>query len=77
MSTESEQNKIAWEYRAYEFWNSRNTPDELAKYIVNDSAARLRYHEKYFNDVHKMSCWTFPHADISMGRVTLVLFGVS
>lgn len=53
MSTESEQNKIAWEYRAYEFWNSRNTPDELAKYIVNDPAARLRYHQKYFNDVHK------------------------
>jgi SAM-dependent methyltransferase len=47
----SDINKRAWEYRAYEFWNSRGTPEELAERIKENPVARLRYHQKYFSNV--------------------------
>lgn len=30
MNEQSTQNKNAWEYRAYEFWNSQGSPSEIA-----------------------------------------------
>ncbi len=54
MNTDSEKNKIAWEYRAYEFWNKRGTPNELAEEIIKDPLSRLRYHQKYFSNISKL-----------------------
>lgn len=47
----SQINKTAWEYKAYEFWNSQYTPEMLAERIKIDPLARLRYHQKYLSDV--------------------------
>ena len=52
MNSQSEINKKAWEYRAYEFWNNQSSPNDLAAKIAKDPKARLRYHQKYFEDVH-------------------------
>lgn len=52
MNEQTAKNKIAWEYRAYEFWNNEGSPSEKAKYIKNDPKARLRYHQRYFEKIH-------------------------
>ncbi|MCE5235940.1 MAG: class I SAM-dependent methyltransferase [Eubacteriales bacterium] len=44
-------NKAAWEYRAYEFWNQQASPSEKAAYLKKDPKARLRYHQKYFENI--------------------------
>ena len=45
----SAQNKIAWEYDAYEFWRRHNgTPFELAAKLVADPHRTLRRYEAYF-----------------------------
>jgi len=36
MREQAEKNKVAWEYRAYEFWNNQGSPAEKATYIKND-----------------------------------------
>jgi SAM-dependent methyltransferase len=54
MREQAEKNKVAWEYRAYEFWNNQGSPVEKAKYIKNDPVARLRYHQKYFQNIEGM-----------------------
>lgn len=51
MREQAEINKVAWEYRAYEFWNTQGSPAEKATYIKNDPVARLRYHQKYFQKI--------------------------
>jgi len=51
MRKQAEQNKIAWEYRAYEARSSRETIQENAKEILENPKARLRYHAKYFEDI--------------------------
>lgn len=48
MREQAEKNKVAWEYRAYDFWNNQGSPSEKATYIKNDPIARLRYHQKHF-----------------------------
>ncbi|MCL2772945.1 MAG: class I SAM-dependent methyltransferase [Oscillospiraceae bacterium] len=51
MREQAEQNKTAWEYRAYEFWNQLNgTPAEFAAEIKANSDVRL-IHRKYFENV--------------------------
>ncbi len=52
MDEVSQKNKKAWEYRAYEFWKMNyGTPQEKAVQIKNDPKARLRYHQKYFENI--------------------------
>ena len=52
MDEVSLKNKQAWEYRAYEFWNMNyGTPEAKAAQIRRDPRARLRYHQKYFENV--------------------------
>ncbi|GAA0321102.1 class I SAM-dependent methyltransferase [Bacillus carboniphilus] len=44
------QNKKAWEYRAYEFWNKKyGSPIERAKQIVANPRASLKKHQEYFD----------------------------
>lgn len=50
MNEQSAQNKKAWEYRAYEYWNNKS-PFDTAEFIKNEPIARLRYHQKYFQNV--------------------------
>ena len=54
MREQAEKNKVAWEYRAYEFWNKQGSPAEKATYIKKDPIARLRYHQKYFQNINDL-----------------------
>jgi ubiquinone/menaquinone biosynthesis C-methylase UbiE len=48
----TEQNKIAWEYNAYDFWVSQTgTPAERAKKDLENPRAMLKNYSKYFEDV--------------------------
>lgn len=52
MNTQSENNKKAWEYRAYENWiKNDGLPEERAKIIMKDPMARLKKHGKYFCNI--------------------------
>ncbi|MCR8656659.1 class I SAM-dependent methyltransferase [Paenibacillus endoradicis] len=52
MNAQSEKNKKAWEYRAYEFWHKRDgTPMEKARQILKDPRASLKKHKHYFEHV--------------------------
>lgn len=51
MANQSETNKTAWEHRAYEYWQSQGTPQKKADHIKKDPRARLRYHQKYFQNI--------------------------
>lgn len=51
MREQAAKNKAAWQHRAYEFWYKQGSPAEKATYLKNDPVARLRYHQKYFQDV--------------------------
>lgn len=52
MNEQSEQNKKAWEYRAYEFWNKRNgSPKDYANQIVENPIACLKKHKPYFENI--------------------------
>ncbi|OAB38628.1 methyltransferase [Paenibacillus macquariensis subsp. defensor] len=52
MNEQSEKNKKAWEYRAYEFWNKRDgSPKEKAIQIVENPIANLKKHKHYFQHV--------------------------
>ncbi len=54
MRKHSTRNKAAWEYRAYEFWCSQGSPKQKAEYIMKDPKTRLRYHQKYFEDIENL-----------------------
>lgn len=52
MNAQSQQNKKAWEYRAYEFWLQRcGTPSEYANQIRSNPLARLKKHKHHFEQV--------------------------
>jgi len=52
MNEQSAKNKIAWEHRAYEFWNRRDgSPEEKAKQILDDPITQLKKHKQYFEHV--------------------------
>lgn len=52
ISEARDQNKKAWEHRAYEFWNkSYGTPKDLAKRILENPAAQLKKHKPYFENI--------------------------
>lgn len=45
-------NKMAWEYRAYDFWNQRHgSPKEKAASIKADPLARFHFHKEYFSNI--------------------------
>ncbi len=54
MRKQAEINKTAWEYRAYEHWNNQANPSEKATYLKADPKARLRYHQKYFENINDL-----------------------
>ncbi|MBS4200957.1 methyltransferase domain-containing protein [Bacillus sp. FJAT-49732] len=52
MNDQSRKNKIAWEYRAYEFWTQRDgSPQEKTKVILKDPLAALKKHQPYFEKI--------------------------
>jgi 2-polyprenyl-3-methyl-5-hydroxy-6-metoxy-1,4-benzoquinol methylase len=52
VNEQSIKNKIAWEYRAYEFWNKKfGSPKEKAKQILENPKAQLTKHKQYFEDI--------------------------
>ncbi|WP_426348572.1 class I SAM-dependent methyltransferase [Alloiococcus sp. CFN-8] len=54
MREQAKKNKTAWEYRAYEFWNSRGTPEEIAEQLKVDPLSKLKLHKKYFKNIDGM-----------------------
>lgn len=52
MREQAIKNKTAWEYRAYEFWNNQGTPKEVAEQLKNDPLSKLKFHQKYFNNIN-------------------------
>lgn len=52
MEKASQQNKAAWEYRAYEYLvKSNGEPSEYARVILEDPAGKLKKHYKYFKAI--------------------------
>lgn len=52
MNKQSEMNKTAWSYRAYEFWIKQlGLPRDLAEDMVNDPKKHLRRHLEFLGDV--------------------------
>jgi SAM-dependent methyltransferase len=51
MREQAEQNKIAWEYRAYELRNIKEPLQETAKEIRDNPKSFLRYHQQYFENI--------------------------
>lgn len=52
MNEQSQRNKKAWEYRAYEFWNKRDgSPKEKAIQILKNPIENLKKHKHYFEHV--------------------------
>ena len=52
MEKYTEQNKIAWEYNAYDFWvRQSGAPAERAKKVLENPRAMLKNYSKYFDDV--------------------------
>jgi 2-polyprenyl-3-methyl-5-hydroxy-6-metoxy-1,4-benzoquinol methylase len=52
MNSQSEKNKKAWSYRAYEFWNNRlGSPDELAEAMKKHPESYVRKHLEYLGEV--------------------------
>ncbi len=74
MNEQSVQNKKAWEYRAYEFWNSQGTPSDKAEFIKSNPMARLRYHQKYFQNVNGLEIAN-PCGSSGQKAVALALLG--
>lgn len=53
MNNQSEANKKAWSYRAYEFWqNELGLPDVVAKDMINEPRKHLRRHIDILGDVN-------------------------
>lgn len=52
MNEQSIKNKKAWEYRAYEFWNTNNgSPMDKANKILENPAACLKKHQHCFREI--------------------------
>ncbi|MEG2655909.1 MAG: class I SAM-dependent methyltransferase [Clostridium sp.] len=77
MNNQSEVNKRAWEYRAYEFWvKSDGLPQELAKKIIENPISRLKKHGKYFSDVKDLKIAN-PCGSNGRRAVALALLGAN
>ena len=52
MNEQSSANKVAWEYRAYEFWMQRDgPPKDKAIELKKNPLGSLKKHQVYFNNV--------------------------
>lgn len=52
MREQASTNKVAWEYRAYDFWNrNHGSPAERAAAIQRDPLGRFHFHRKFFENV--------------------------
>lgn len=52
MNEQSTKNKMAWEFRAYEFWNKRDgSPKDKANKILENPKACLKKHKQYFDHI--------------------------
>lgn len=52
MNEQSAKNKMAWEHRAYEFWNRRDgLPEDKAKQILDNPKEQLKKHQQYFEQI--------------------------
>ncbi|GGP09052.1 class I SAM-dependent methyltransferase [Oceanobacillus neutriphilus] len=52
MNEQSKRNKIAWEYRAYEFWNKKyGSPQKLAAQVAENPIGQLKKHKNYFQHI--------------------------
>ncbi|MGE8207165.1 class I SAM-dependent methyltransferase [Heyndrickxia sp. NPDC080065] len=52
MNKQSIQNKKAWEYRAYEFWNkSFGSPKEKSAQLLKNPQSYLKKHKQYFEHI--------------------------
>jgi len=51
MKKYAKQNKAAWEYDAYNFWVSQNTPVEAANEDLENPRKELKKYAKYFDNV--------------------------
>ncbi|OMF65361.1 methyltransferase domain-containing protein [Paenibacillus sp. FSL R5-0766] len=52
MNEQSAKNKVAWEHRAYEFWNKRDgSPKEKAQQILANPLVQLKKHKQYFEQI--------------------------
>lgn len=76
MNEQSALNKKAWEYRAYEFWNMQGSPSNIADFIKNKPIARLRYHQKYFQNVSGLEIAN-PCGSNGQKAVALALMGAN
>ncbi len=75
MNKQSQNNKTAWEYRAYEFWvQSNGTPTELAKKISENPMDRLKLHKKYFDNAAGLKI-AVPCGSCGKRAVALALMG--
>lgn len=75
MNEQSEKNKKAWEYRAYEHWIKYDgLPEEYAKIIMENPMARLKKHGKYFENINGLRIAN-PCGSSGRRAVALVLLG--
>jgi SAM-dependent methyltransferase len=55
MNEQSNKNKKAWGYRAYEFWYKKDgSPMDKAKEILKNPKASLKKHQHHFDDIEGM-----------------------
>ncbi|MFV0402031.1 MAG: class I SAM-dependent methyltransferase [Oscillospiraceae bacterium] len=51
MGKQSERNKAAWEFHAYDFWMQQGKPEALAAKIMEAPEQRLRHHGRHFREI--------------------------
>jgi SAM-dependent methyltransferase len=52
ISEAGEQNKRAWEHRAYEFWNRQyGKPEDFAVRLIENPLEQLKKHKSYFDNI--------------------------
>ncbi len=76
MREQAKQNKIAWEYRAYEFSKKQGSPKEIAEQLKVDPLSKLKLHQKYFKSIHGMKIANVCESNIKafLKKKNIVLF---
>lgn len=60
MNEQSAKNKVAWEHRAYEFWNKRDgSPKEKAQQILANPLAQLKNISSILNRLQEKGLLTY------------------
>ncbi len=55
MENYSKQNKKAWEFNAYDFWNSQCKPQKRAKMDLENPIGQLKRYSSYFDNYKDLS----------------------